>query len=448
MTKLAMKRSILISMIMILMFSNFTYALTPQYGIKAEAGLLMDLTTGEILYSKNPDKAMYPASLTKVLTAVIVLEDLNLDDVVVIDDKSPFVDGSKMYLTPGEELTVNQLLNALLVKSANDAALALARYHSGSIEEFAKVMNEKAIEIGATNSNFVNPNGLHDDAHVTTAHDMGLIAAYAMKIPEFREIVKKTRLTIAPTNKQPEVRVYNNSNKLLWAKGSKYKMNYKGQRIDIKYDIVIGVKTGFTNKAQQCIISVAKDGDKEMLSVILKSDANSIYADARTLLDFGLYEIDSETLINEGDFVVSYDLNNEKNNKVDLIAKNTVNSYKLKGETLAGAEQNLIMNEGIELPIQEGEVLAKLEFLDDGNVIGSTELVASSAISDKDMFVESTEYFNDKGEQTIYVKIGLIVLKVLAALFIWRFVMTFINMQKRKAKNKKLKKRKNSLLEK
>jgi len=438
---LKMRSTFLLGIVFILLFQTFSFALTPQYGIKAEAGLLLDITTGEVLYGKNPDTPMYPASLTKALTAILVLEDLNLDDVVTIDDKSPFVDGSKMYLTPGEQLTVNQLLNTMLIKSANDAALALARYHSGTIEAFSEAMNAKAIEIGATGSNFVNPNGLHDDAHVTTARDLGLIAAYAMKMPEFADIVKKTRLTIAPTNKQPEIRVYNNSNKLLWAEGSKYKMNYKGSNINIKYDIVTGVKTGFTNKAQQCIIASAKDGEKEMLAVILKTDANSIYSDARTLLDFGLYEIDSETLIHENDFVVSYDLNNEKGNKVDLVAKNTVKSYKIKGETLATAEQNLVMNEGIELPIQEGETLAILEFVNEGEVIGQTELIASSSISDKDMFTEDTKFFNEDKETSIYVKIGFTVLKVIAALFLWRFIMTFINLQKRKREIRKSKRK-------
>ena len=438
---LKMRSTILLGIVFILLFQTFSFALTPQYGIKAEAGLLLDITTGEVLYGKNPDTPMYPASLTKVLTAILVLEDLNLDDVVTIDDKSPFVDGSKMYLTPGEQLTVKQLLNTMLVKSANDAALALARYHSGTIEAFSQAMNAKAIEIGATGSNFVNPNGLHDDAHVTTARDLGLIAAYAMKIPEFADIVKKTRLTVAPTNKQPEIRVYNNSNKLLWAEGSKYKMNYKGSNINIKYDIVTGVKTGFTNKAQQCIIASAKDGEKEMLAVILKTDANSIYSDARTLLDFGLYEIDSETLIHENDFVVSYDLNNEKGNKVDLVAKNTVKSYKIKGETLATAEQNLVMNEGIELPIKEGETLAILEFVNEGQVIGQTELIASSSISDKDMFTDDTKFFNEDKETSIYVKIGFTVLKVIAALFLWRLIMTFINVQKRKREIKKSKRK-------
>jgi|GEM_PF-378259 len=438
-----LKRSILIGMIIILSLNSITFGLTPQYGIKAEAGLLMDLTTGEILYSKNPDKPMYPASLTKVMTAILVIEDLNLEDVVVIDDKSPFVDGSKMYLTPGEELTVLQLLNVMLVKSANDAALALGRYHSGSIEEFSKAMNERAAELGATNSNFMNPNGLHDPEHVTTAHDLGLIASHAMTLPLFKEIVKKTRLTIAPTNKQSEVRVYNNSNKLLWAEGSKYKMNYKGNRINIKYDIVNGVKTGYTTKAQQCIIASAKDGDKEMLSVILKTDANSIYADARTLLDFGLYEIDSETLITAGDFVVTYDLNDEKNSKIDLIADKTVKTYKLKGETLAGADQNLIMNEGIELPIQEGEVLAMLEFINDGQVVGKTALVANNAISDKDMFVEATNYFTEDTETTATIKILFTILKVITTLFIWRLIMTFVNLQKLKVKQRR--KRRTSL---
>lgn len=438
---LTIRRAWILILVSILMLHSFTFALSPQYDIKAEAGLLMDLTTGEVLYSKNPDKQLYPASLTKVMTAILIIEDLDLEETVTIDDKSPFCDGSKMYLTPGEELTVRQLLNAMLVKSANDAALALARHHSGTVEAFAEAMNAKALELGTSNTNFVNPNGLHDDAHVSTANDLAKIAAHAMTLPLFRDIVKKPKLTIAPTNKQPEVRVYNNSNKLLWGEGSKYKMNYKGKKINIKYDIITGVKTGYTTKAQQCIITSAQDGDKEMLAVILKTDANSIYSDARTLLDFGLYEIESETLINEGDFVVTYDLENEKGNTIDLVAKHTVKSYKLKGETLSGTEQNLTMNEGIELPINEGEVLATLEFINNGDILGSTDLVSSTAISDKDMFVAETKFFADQEHQSTAIKIGKILLKIIAAFFIWRFIMTFINLRKR-AKANRRKKRK------
>lgn len=151
-----------------------------------ESAIIIDYRTGEILWEKNSDQKSAPASTTKIMTAIIILENHDLDEKVTVSSNFPYVPGSSIAIDHGETFTVEQLLYATLVKSANDAAHALAEYHSGSIEAFAKVMNEKALEIGAVNTNFANPHGLDNPNHYTTAYDLAMIARYCYDNDTFK----------------------------------------------------------------------------------------------------------------------------------------------------------------------------------------------------------------------------------------------------------------------
>ncbi|MBF6841874.1 D-alanyl-D-alanine carboxypeptidase family protein, partial [Acinetobacter baumannii] len=154
------------------------------------------MDTGQILYEKNPHLKLHPASTTKIMTGILAIENGNLNDVVTVDDETPYViKGSHIALEPGEKLTLKDLLYALLIESANDSALVIAKHIAGTAEEFAKMMNDKAKELGALNTNFVNPHGLTDENHLTTAYDLSLIARYAMKNETFREIVSNYTYT-------------------------------------------------------------------------------------------------------------------------------------------------------------------------------------------------------------------------------------------------------------
>ena len=190
-----MRKRIVLIFLFIFIFENILINIVNAFEksefspeITAPSAILIDSGSGDILYEKNAHTLMYPASTTKIMTAILAIESLDLSDTVVIDKESPFTTGSRIYIQEGEIFTVEQLLYALLLQSANDVAVALAKHISGDVAEFAKRMNERAKELGAKNTHFVNSSGLPDEAHVTTAYDLALIARYAMTLPEFKKL--------------------------------------------------------------------------------------------------------------------------------------------------------------------------------------------------------------------------------------------------------------------
>lgn len=240
--------------------------------VVAESAAVIDSFTGEFLYLKNENALQYPASSTKILTALLVIESGDLDKLVTVDISDTTVEPTKLDLKPGEQYTRRQLLYGMLLKSANDVAMALARDNAGSVEAFAEKMNRRAAELGATNSHFANPNGLHDPSHYTTAHDLALIARTAMEQPFFRQIVG----TIYYTWRSPSgvVQQLRNHNRLL--------RHFAGCN---------GLKTGYTRAAQQVLVSSALRDGHEVISVVLHTDKPGIWEDSKALLTYGLMKV-------------------------------------------------------------------------------------------------------------------------------------------------------------
>jgi serine-type D-Ala-D-Ala carboxypeptidase (penicillin-binding protein 5/6) len=250
----------------------------------AESAATIDSFTGEFLYVKNENAAQYPASATKILTTLLVIEGGDLDKLVTVDLSDTKVEPSNLQLKPGEQYTRRQLLYGLMLKSANDVAMALARDNAGSVEAFAEKMNRRAAELGATNSHFVNPNGLHNPDHYTTAHDLALIARAAMEQPFFRQIVS----TIYYTWKSPAgpISQLRNHNRLL--------RHFAGCN---------GLKTGYTRAAQQVLVSSALREGHEVISVVLHTDKPGIWNDSKLLLSYGLIKVgcSSEAIVNNSE---------------------------------------------------------------------------------------------------------------------------------------------------
>ena len=240
--------------------------------LAAQSAALVDSYSGEFLFTKNPDAKQYPASSTKILTALIVIEAGNLDQLVTVAPEDTKVEPSSLDLKSGQQFTRRQLLFGMLLKSANDVAMCLARDNAGSVPAFAEKMDQRAAELGATNSHFVNPHGLHDPNHYTTAHDLVLIARAAMQQPLFRQIVS----TIYYTWRRPngEVDELRNHNRLL--------RHFAGCN---------GLKTGYTRAAQQVLVSSALRGGHEVISVVLHTDKPGIWVDSKTLLTYGLIKL-------------------------------------------------------------------------------------------------------------------------------------------------------------
>jgi serine-type D-Ala-D-Ala carboxypeptidase (penicillin-binding protein 5/6) len=261
-------------------------AATPEGepNVVAQSAAVIDSYTGEFLFVKNETALQYPASSTKILTALLVIEAGDLDKLVTIDLSDTKVEPSNLELKPGEQYTRRQLLYGLMLKSANDVAMALARDNAGSVEAFAEKMTRRAEELGATNSHFANPHGLPDPNHYTTAHDLALIARAAMEQPFFRQVVS----TIYYTWKSPKgtVSQLRNHNRLL--------RHFAGCN---------GLKTGYTRAAQQVLVSSALREGHEVISVVLHTNKPGIWEDSKTLLTYGLIKVGcpAVSLVNSSD---------------------------------------------------------------------------------------------------------------------------------------------------
>ena len=229
---------------------------TEEIDITSRIALIYDRASGKILYEKNGNKQTPMASTTKIMTAIVVLENSNLKDTFTIDSKSAGIGGSRLGLKKNDKITVNDLLYGLLLRSGNDAAIALATYVGGSVEEFAELMNKKAQELGLVNSHFVVPHGLDNEGHYTTAYELAKMADYALKIDKFKEIVGCKTATIYING---YAKTINNTNQLL---GSVYG--------------VYGVKTGFTNGAGRCLVAACKKNELDIITVIIGADTNNI----------------------------------------------------------------------------------------------------------------------------------------------------------------------------
>jgi len=409
-----------------------TYTLTSD-DIVAEAAILIDQESGQILYQKNINKIMYPASITKIMTAILVLEDLDLSEPVVIDAKTPFTDGNRIYVIEGEIFTVEQLLNATMVESANDAAVALAKFHSGSVEEFAKRMNERAAELGALNTNFVNPNGLPDEAHVTTAYDMALIGKHAMTLPRMQEIITTIQYQIPPTNKQPETRYMTTSNRFLYGVGSKNQINYNGKLINIKYEPIKGIKTGYTIAAGQTFVAYGEKDGKKLVSVILKSEGKNLYVDTRRLLDYGFDNFERKELIAEGEKVEELSFDDEKQTKIPVVTLNALVAYLPVGREVGDLSRELTLHQDITLPVEAGQVLGSMRYTLDELVIASTDLITPGYISDKALLDDEVRTFAENSDKW-YDGFDWLSLSIRGGItfIIWRMIMTWYNLQRRR----------------
>lgn len=360
-----MKRKIALLVICFFVFiSQSVFAKGVQAPVvNAEAALVMDLNTGQILYEKDIHKKLAPASTTKVLTALIVLDRCKLDDIITVGKKPPYEDGSKIYLIEGEIITVKNLLYAMMLESANDAALAFAEHISGSKEAFAVLMNEKAKELGCKDSHFVNPNGLFDDNHYTSAYDLALIGKKAMENPIMREVVSTRSYKIGPTNKQPQIRYINNRNKIVGSQ--KY-----------RYEGADGLKNGYTEKAKNSLLASASRGGRRLLAVELK-DNHFVYDDAIKLLDYGFNEFKIENTLSTNTPVTELKITGI-NKSIPVYPK---------------SDYNISIPINLQFSVSKNIELNKdLKSISKGDVVGYITITLSDGIVNKVPLISSGEY--------------------------------------------------------
>lgn len=266
--------------------------------VNADSAILMDLSTGLILYEKNSRKEQYPASITKIMTTLLAIENCSLGEIVTFSHDAIFgieAGSSHIAIDVGEKLTMEQCLYAIMLASANEVSWGVGEHISGSISAFSALMNKRAKELGCENTNFVNANGLHDDKHHTSAYDMAMIARKAMSYPIFRKVTSTKRYTIPPTNKNKEDNIFLNHHQMLNA------YSYP----QYEYEYCIGGKTGYTSKAGSTLVTFAKKDGIELVCVVMRAQGptspKNEYTDTTSLFDFGFenykkYDLNQDTL--------------------------------------------------------------------------------------------------------------------------------------------------------
>ena len=356
------------------LLSTYSFSYADDLNLVGEGAILMDMNTGKVLYDKNSNSQFYPASTTKIMTAILAIEKGKMDDIITIDQEVVnLTSGSHIALEPGEQMSLENLLYALLIESANDAALAIAKYVSGSIDDFSKLMNEKAKEIGALNTNFVNPNGLPNEDHKTTPYDLAMMARYAMKNETFRTIVGNYTYTIPITNKKSETRYLKSANRLLY---SNEKIDVDGKTTTIKYDGVSGVKTGYTVAAQQCLVTSLEKNNHNLIAVVLKSNGKSVYSDIHKLLNYGIENFENINVGFANRFIDNFSVNKGTIPFVSGVTKDNT-TFMVKNDRKNSIEEKITVDGNLEAPIAKDQVIGKVEYILDNEVIGSTDIVST-----------------------------------------------------------------------
>lgn len=329
----------------------------PVPSLNGKGAVLLDMESGQVLFAKDKDKKLPPASITKILTAIIAIESGKLDETVLIGPNPPRLDGTKVYLEEGEKVKLRDLVSASLVHSANDAALAIAEYLGKSEENFAKTMNTKARELGAQNSNFVNAHGLTAARHYTTAYDIAVIARYAMQNSIFRDIVKTK---VQDWRGQAWQTKLINKNELLWS-----------------YEGATGVKTGYTTEAKSTIVASAAHGQQSYLVAVLGSQGNFTWTDAKNLLDFGFNNFQSIQLARHGEVVATVNMTEDQ--KL-LLATDKDFTISLPQQGNKKVESRIVLVPWTK-SIATGDKMGKKIFLIDGREVGTVDLVAKNQVT-------------------------------------------------------------------
>lgn len=325
--------------------------------ISAKGAVAIEADSSDVIYEKNSDTRLSMASTTKIMTAIVAIENSPLEKIIKITPEMTGVEGSSIYLQAGESLTVEELLYALMLESANDAAVALAYGTCGSVNAFVDLMNDTALKLGLVNTHFTNPHGLDDSEHYTTAKELALLASYAIKNPVFFDIVS-TYKKVIPLGESGS-RVLINHNKLLRT-----------------YDGAVGIKTGFTKKSGRCLVSCAERDGVKIIAVTL--NAPSDWSDHAKMLDLGFSQYENVRLADIGDYVISLGVINGA--KSNVLCTN-LDSYSItlkKGDINLSA--SIEANRLLPSPVKQGDTVGKIVFKNNGNEIGYLDIYALESV--------------------------------------------------------------------
>jgi len=319
----------------------------------------MDYASGRVIWAKNEQEKLPPASLTKILTAILILEKGNLEDVVTVGEKPSKVEPSALGLKPGDKITLRDLLTAILVRSANDAAIAAAEYTSGSEDEFVSQMNERAKELGALNTHFVNCHGLPAPDHYSTALDIATLARYALNNPIFASIVAL---------KRAEIRIWNKEERKLTIESTNKFLSF--------YPYANGIKTGYTVEAGRCLAASAKKDGWQLIAVILNS--KDVWKDAKTLFEYAFNNFQPYFAVRIG-VPISYLKTNGNPREIPLMPLSDIIVFYPKNQKPDIEVEREIFKK--HPPFKAGEKMGTLVVKVNGEIWGQTDILAGEDAS-------------------------------------------------------------------
>lgn len=345
-------------------------------GLNAKSAILMEESTGNILYESNPDERLPIASVTKVMTMLLIMEavdsgKISLDDMVTVSENAMSYGGSTMFLETGEQLTVNDMLKGIAVASANDGCVAMAEHLAGNESAFVDIMNEKAKELGMENTHFMNTNGLDEDDHYSSARDVAIMS---------RELMKHET-------------IFNYTS--IWMdtlRGGKFQLANTNKLIRF-YDGANGLKTGSTSKALCCLSAAAKRNDMQLIAVVLGAPTSAErFASAKSLLDYGFANYAVNTQITAGDEVQKIAVEKGVDKEVGVVAGDSCSTLVKKGQE-DNITKEIKIDETITAPIEAGQKIGTMTISRDGEVIADIDLNASSAVEKKGIGLIIKDFF-------------------------------------------------------
>lgn len=338
-------------------------AIGTQLDIKAKSAILMEVNTGEILYEMNSDEQLPPASITKIMSLLLVMEaidhgEMSVEDVIAASEHACSMGGSQIWLEPGESMTVDDLLKAAVIASANDATVALGEQIAGSEEAFVAMMNARATQLGMTNTNFINATGLDAEGHKSTAHDVAIMSAELIK----HDLIKNYSTVWMDSLRDGQSELVN-TNKLVRF-----------------YEGTTGLKTGTTSGAGYCLSATAERNGLELVAVIMSGDTSQDrFNGAKKLLDYGFANYAYSDIVPELDDAISIDVNGGVLPQVKIEAKNNFNLL-LKKSQASGVTQKLNLPKNVSAPVKKGDVLGTVDFYSGDNQIGSVDVTAAETV--------------------------------------------------------------------
>lgn len=358
-----MKKRLLSIILIIILSFNFSVA-NAEMDLTSKAYLLMDYNSGEIILAHNEHEKLPPASITKIMTLLIAMEQLEsgkikLDDKVIVSESASRVEGTSVFLDAGEVQTVENLIKAISIRSANDASIALAVHIAGSEEAFVKLMNEKAKALGMENTNFVNSTGLPADNHYSTAYDIGIMSRELIKHEKIMPYLTTYMEDLEVGKIKRSVQTMVNTNKLI--------RSYEGCN---------GIKTGYTSEARHCLSASAKRGDLQLIAVVLGAETSQIrFSEAAKLLDFGFANYESVTIANRGEVIANIPVEKGSADLLPIMLERDSHILLPKGSK-GKINKEVVYPEHVEAPVKLGDVVGEMVVELDGQVVDRINLVA------------------------------------------------------------------------